>query len=228
MEIRPSSGQSAADSAAVLGAAVSLREACLAVAGREHGINLSECYNGGDQWMREVMRIAVEFEEWACAHVAFEMLDEVWPYFLEERFGTACLEAVGVECLGGFDEADCLRVALRLRLPIAHDGTLPIPVLVEAQNPVARAGFARFRIQSMRNSVEEDDNALPFGWDDDPYDECFGPVYFALYGIADDGLHEHIADRETFAAVQALAERLNPGITFPACPRSSPRPSARR
>ena len=67
--------------------------------------------------MREVMRIAELFEQWACEHVAFEELTDVWPYLLQDRFGEECLSVLVVESLAEFDERDCRRVAMRLRLP---------------------------------------------------------------------------------------------------------------
>ena len=78
--------------------------------------------------MREVMRVASLFESWSCAHVDFNRLADVWPYFLQDKFGEACLDAVFPTGLATFDEEDCLRVALRLQLPIAPDDGLPVPV----------------------------------------------------------------------------------------------------
>jgi len=104
----------ATDPAAVLGAAVSLWRACQSDPQPDLGV----CYGGSDQWMREVMRVATLFETWATRHVCFGDLDECWPYFLEDRFGAACVELIGPDGLARFAEADCLRVAQRLRLPV--------------------------------------------------------------------------------------------------------------
>ena len=54
-------------------------------------LNLSESYDGMDGFMRVAMHIATEFETWACRHIQFDQLNEVWPYLLEEQFGDACL-----------------------------------------------------------------------------------------------------------------------------------------
>ena len=70
------------DPAAVLGCALSLREACLKNAETNPQLNLSDCYNGMDQFMREMMRVANLFEAWACAHVVFDELNDVWPYLM--------------------------------------------------------------------------------------------------------------------------------------------------
>ena len=45
-------------------------------------------------------------------------IGEVWPYLLEDQFGTACLQLLPVEALDQFSEADCLRTALQLKLPL--------------------------------------------------------------------------------------------------------------
>ena len=107
----------ATDTAAEFAAALSLWRACESLA-ETNLINLSECYHGIDQLMREVMRIAHLFELWACTHVEFAELSEMWPYLLEDQFGTAGLQLLPVEALDQFSEADCLRTALQLKLPL--------------------------------------------------------------------------------------------------------------
>src|SRR4051794_8828878 len=116
------------DSAAVFACALSLWEACAKSAEQDRGLNLSECYNGMDQLMREVLRIGNEFESWAWEHVSFDNLDEVWPYMLGDRFGPACVEVLSPSGLADFNDNDCLRIALHLRLPIKLDDKLPIPI----------------------------------------------------------------------------------------------------
>lgn len=180
----------------------------------EPGINLSECYEGGDEFMRQVMRIATEFELWSCQHVFFDELDDVWPYLLEGRFGEACVSVLGgPETLSDFDTRNCLRVAHKLRLPVRTDSGLPVAIDVTAANPAAGAAFRKFRIQTVRDSLE-DDSAEAFTTDDEPFDEELGAPYFSLYGIGDDDLLEHIADRVTYSATVELACKLAPGIVF--------------
>ena len=205
------------DPAAVFACALSLREACLKAAAADPKLNLSDCYNGMDEFMREMMRIANLFEAWACAHVVFEETSEVWPYLMEDKFGGACLEAMLPSALAEFDADDCLRVALRLRLPIQAGDKLRVPVDVRAPNPIGGAGFREYRIQTVRDDLDEGDIA-PFTTDDDPFDEEFGPPYFALYGVGDDGLLEHIADRDTYSAALNLAQKLAPGVALPLKP----------
>ncbi|HEY8991523.1 MAG TPA: hypothetical protein VIM46_06075 [Luteolibacter sp.] len=123
MSDRPNS-HDFSDPAAAFAAASSLRAACDAAASADPSLNLSEANHGYDQFMREVMRIGTLFEAWACKHVVFEALGECWPYFLEDRFGTACLAVRSPESMNRFDEADCLHVAMELRLPVWLDGEL--------------------------------------------------------------------------------------------------------
>ena len=205
------------DPAAVFACALSLREACLKSADANPQLNLSESYNGMDEFMRELMRIANLFEAWACAHVAFDELGEVWPYVVEDRFGEACLESILPSALAAFDDSDCLRVALRLRLPIHADEKLRLPVDVRAPNPIGGSDFREFRIQTVRDHLD-DGRVTPFTTDDDPFDEDFGPPYFALYGVGDDGLLEHIADREAYSDALNLAQKLAPGVVLPLKP----------
>ena len=209
------------DSAAVFAVALSLWEICEKQA-RETGFNISECYKGVDQFMREVMRIANEFENWACHHVNFNQFNEVWPYYLGDNFGKTCLSVLSLSCLMEFGEADCLRIAIDLKLPVIADGKLPVPIDVTAINPVAGASFSKFRIQTVRNSIDNNE-PWPYIAGDDPFDEEFGNLYFSLYGVDKAGLLEHIADRSNYAEALSLAQKLAPGIAFPASPTSTTR-----
>jgi len=101
-----SSDSEQADTAAVFASALSLWEACQKGA-RSDRLNLSDCYNGMDQLMRVVMRIANQFETWSCAHINFKETNDVWPYLLQDKFGEACLGAVLIAELDSFDDADC-------------------------------------------------------------------------------------------------------------------------
>ncbi len=206
-----------ADPAAVFACALSLREACLRHAATDPQLNLSESYNGMDEFMRELMRVANLFETWACAHVAFAETNVVWPYLLEDRFGDACLASVVPSALAHFDDTDCLRVALRLRLPIQADDQLRVPVNVRALNPVAGSAFREFLIQTVRDDFDGG-GVAPFTLDDDPFDEAFGSPYFGLYGVEEDGVVEHIGNRESYSAALSLAQKLVPGLAFPIKP----------
>ncbi|HUG13340.1 MAG TPA: hypothetical protein VMM36_20155 [Opitutaceae bacterium] len=104
------------DPAAIFAIATSLWDECHNYAAADSSINLSDAHSGMDGLMREVMRIAMLFESWACENVDFNQLTEVWPYLLEDRFGTECLSILLPEHLRDFNKHDCRRVAARLRL----------------------------------------------------------------------------------------------------------------
>jgi hypothetical protein len=114
-----------------------------------------------------------------------------------------------------------------LRLPVILDDKLRIPVDITAPNPIAGTGFREFRIQTVRNSLDDGD-VVPFVADDDPLDDEFGERYFGLYGVGEDGKLDHIADRKTYGEVFNLAQKLAPGIAFPNRPTFSPRRSGRK
>lgn len=205
------------DPAAVFACAHSLWEACQREAAQETKLNLSEAYNGADQLMREVMRIGELFEKWACEHVEFDELNDVWPYLLEDKFGESCVSAMGAENLDNFDGSDCLRVAMNLRLPVRLSDSLCIPIDLTAANPIHNSPFPAFRIQTVRE-LAEDHFCEAYTLDDDPLDDNFGPPHFALYGVGTDGLLEHIADRRTYAEALNLAQKIAPGVLFPSTP----------
>lgn len=209
---------SLADPAAILGAAMSLHRESLKLSSIKPRVDLSECYNGGDEFMRQVMRVATGFELWSCKHVLFQELDYVWPYELEEQFGPACLSVMkGPGSLMDFDDRDCMRVAAKLRLPLRMDTGLRVAVDLTAPNPIKEATFAYFRIKTIRQS-RVDGFTTAFTSDDDPFDERYGTPYYALYGVGNDGTLEHIADRATFSEVVSLAGKLAPNIAFHALP----------
>lgn len=208
------------DPAAVFASALSLWQACQKQAD-EQKLNLSECYNGMDEFMREVMRVGTQFELWSCSHIDFDETNDVWPYLLQDKFGDALLTILPPSALVQFNETDCLSVALHLRLPVMLDDKLPIPVDVTAPNPIAGTGFREFRIQTVRDSLDDGD-VVPFVADDDPLDEEFGERYFGFYGVGEDGKLEHIADRKTYGEVLNLAQKLTPGIAFPSEPTFAP------
>jgi hypothetical protein len=206
------------DPAAIFACALSLWRECVKRSHSGQKVNLSECYNGGDEFMRVIMRVGARFEEWACAHIEFEALNHCWPYLLEERFGEACIAVKGIAALKEFDDEDCLAVSLRSRLPVKAVGKLPIPVDISAWNPVSASEFRQFRIQTMREFA--DGSAEPFTSVDDPFDDNFGPPFFRFYGVCDDGMPEHIADFVTYAKALRIARKLAPGIQLPDVPHS--------
>jgi hypothetical protein len=129
------------DPAAIFACALSLWQACHEHAANEKDFNLSKCFNGIDQFMREAMSIGNRFEEWACKHVSFNDVSDVWPYLLQDHFGKACLARLFPHALPEFDDSDCLWIALHLSLPVKLKDGLPVPIDLSAPNPVADAGL---------------------------------------------------------------------------------------
>lgn len=197
------------DPAAVFAIATSLRKACEETEAADPSLDLGAAYNGWDQFTRELMRVAGMFEEWSCLHVAFDHLEETWSYFLENAFGEACLKVMEAGTLASFDADDCLRVAFLLQLPIWENGELPIPVDVIVDNTVVGSAFKAFRIQTMRDLLAEP-QVIPFTESDDPFDENLGERYFSIYGVGEDDLLEHIADRDSYRMARELVLKLAP------------------
>jgi hypothetical protein len=71
------------DQAAVLAIAMSLYTAGAEI-NNSTPINMSEVYGGFDQYMRECMRLATEFEAWCCEHVDFDNYTSMWVYDLDD------------------------------------------------------------------------------------------------------------------------------------------------
>ncbi len=109
------------DPAPVFACAKSLWDRCDEFRKTDRHLNLSECYNGIDEFMRVVMRVGTQFENWACKNVDFNQLTDVWPYMLEDRFGEACVATILPTHLDQFDDHDCQMVALKMNLPIRPD-----------------------------------------------------------------------------------------------------------
>lgn len=203
------------DPAAVFACAKSLHDACWEQANEDPACNLSESYNGMDEFMRQLMRVATLFEEWACRHVAFYACYEVWSYFLEDHFGAACVELFGAASLADVDVDDCLRIAIQLQLPMIADGSLPLPICEEARNPLADAPFRRLMIQTVRQELGAEGKTVPYTEEDDPFDENFGAPFMGIYGVDEDGGLHPIAHRDTYQAAYGLLSELLPGIKLP-------------
>jgi len=205
------------DPAAVFGGALSLWNEFKIPSKANERANPADSYNGSDEFMRVVMGVATRFGEWASLHIAFDELNSFWPYLLEDKFGAACMRVISAKGLEKFDDRDCLRVALLLRIPVRLSDGLPVPVDVTAANPSSNSPFTAFRIQTVREA-HEDFIYEPFTSADDPFDDNFKPPQFALYGVDSDGLLEHIADRQTYEEALSLAQKITPGVQFPSAP----------
>jgi hypothetical protein len=79
--------------------------------------DISEAYQGVDQFMRETIRVAEQFEQWACSHVLFDDFGEVFPYFIEDKFGKALHELYGITCLRDINSDAFPKIAEHLHIP---------------------------------------------------------------------------------------------------------------
>ena len=206
------------DPAAVFACAVSLQSACLDLQAKDPTFNISESYNGRDQFMREIMRVGELFEAWSVAHVLFDELGEVWPYMLEEQFADACLKVRHPGSLSAFGNTDCFCTAFQLKLPLHGRNGLPIPVDLRRQNPLTTSRFKFYQILSVREHLTEN-HIHPFRPMDDPADEEYGKIFYGFYGIDEHGEAEHIADRHSYTEARSLTHALVPSIGFPESPK---------
>jgi hypothetical protein len=182
--------------------------------------------SGGHDRCHELIAICDEFEAIYRKQISHAELVTICDQFPQASRGG--ISSVGLHRTWRIDGSehpaqqtsrgdDCLRVAMSLRLPVISDGKLPVPIDMIALNPVVGAAFTKFRIQTMRNTLE-DNEPTPFVAGDDPFDENFGNFFFSLYGVETSGILEHIADRQAYKDVLGLAQKLAPSIAFPISP----------
>jgi hypothetical protein len=112
------------DPAAIYGIANSLDVAAQAF-GKEVGdaSAISDCYGGQDGYFRACMEVACIFEYWACAHVDFARMSDIYVYRLQDNFAAALKQTAphGLNILlelEQFKPEHCLQVAKNLNLPL--------------------------------------------------------------------------------------------------------------
>lgn len=223
------------DPAAILGIAISLRDAGEAAA-KLGDIDISDTFNGYDQFYRELMRIAEMFEGWACKHVAFDEVEDWWPYQLEQHFGVACLKRVEVADLASFDEEDCPVIAMTLKLPLFYSDEpglqavafrqhppSRLPLDLTAANPVKGSEWKHWRIQTTRSLLNDRDNVEVMAYGDDPFDTEYTTPSISLYGVGKDGLAEHVRDFYEYASAVKFVRSVAPGVDFPDQPITKPK-----
>ena len=204
------------DPAAIFAASKSLWETCHEAASSSE-TNLSELFNGVDELMRECLRIATTFEEWACSHVCFEEITEVWPYFLEEQFGSVCLEHIPLEHLASFRRDDSFSVSLKLKIPLLHTKVMVLPLNIEVQNPNLDSEFKAIKIQTVHRLIESN-SIEPFTKSKINELEHSNNPFYAIYGRDSKNLLIHISDQLCYENAHKLCQKLFPGINFPKTP----------
>ncbi|MGC3992108.1 MAG: hypothetical protein QM796_20925 [Chthoniobacteraceae bacterium] len=201
------------DSAGIFAAALSLWLECERLQ-KEKSKPFENGYaNGRDQLMRDMMAAAQLFESWACKHVYFDELNEVWPYLLEEHFGPVCLAEMPLETIGEFNQQSCMEVAIALKIPLRLDSGLIFPINLQANVGDSQMAFRKLRICTVRTFIE-DGSVECFCWHDVNDGEWSTP-YYGVYGIDGDDSVEHIADRNSYLSAVSLAQKLSPSIDFP-------------
>jgi hypothetical protein len=209
-----SSGPISPDPAGVFAAAHSLWTAIFESSDRPEKASLSHCYQGLDQLMRDVLRVGLLFETWSCRHIAFDEVDEVWPYFVADNLGTTWLRIFDAYSLGDVNERDCLHAAWHLRLPIRMSEEFVLPVTVDVGNPNADTAFVGFRIQTTR-TLKNGSRMMPFTVSDELFDESYVMACYSLYGRTGAGDSELLASRATYSETVSLAKRLVKNVEFP-------------
>ncbi len=124
------------DPAAEFGAALAINEAYLKVNSHLTGEpNLSDVYEGHDEFMRRVMTLARAFETWCCRHVDWKIgVDDCWAYFLEDRLGPHVFDEFGFAGLPDTSvfrlpillpsvDRSFRRIARKLKLPLLRKPT---------------------------------------------------------------------------------------------------------
>ncbi len=119
-DLRETAKEDEPDGAAVVGIVLSLDKSAHAIT-KHTRLSISDAYAGGDEFMRQCLRVAKVFELWACKHVDFERTEECWPYFLQNLFGDAVTASgLGILNLKSFGDAECLVIANHLKLPLLN------------------------------------------------------------------------------------------------------------
>lgn len=116
------------DPAAIYGLAESLITAIEEKADTHgHAFNISECYNGGDQFWRECMALATAFETWACEWVDFNETVDVWPYHMNEHFGPTLCQLGREQDLNGINRLPnpekfklFVEICRLIKIPLKH------------------------------------------------------------------------------------------------------------
>jgi hypothetical protein len=156
------------------------------------------------------MRVGKLFEEWACTHVAFPHLNDVWSYFLEQFFGESCLRVIEADSLARFGSRECLLLTFDLEIPVWGDTELPVPFQKMIFNPVNVSPFESFLVQTARMSFTTM-TMIPFRVGDNPFDENLGKRVFGIYGVERSGKIENITYRDSFREACDLLLKLAPG-----------------
>jgi hypothetical protein len=90
----------------------------------------------GIAFLQTMYAVAEKFCRWADENVDWDRNSEVWPYHLQEHFGTEVFRVIEAAELTKFGDAHCVGVAHRMKLPLIYK---PQPRAASAPAPVPPA-----------------------------------------------------------------------------------------
>lgn len=178
--------------------------------------DISEAYQGVDECMRRCMHLGRVFEVWACDHIHFDSLQNVWPYYLEDHIGPA-IEKMFWEANHTipimWDDSDLLSLAVNLRLPVLIAETTGSSMDIVWELPRSRPGeFQAYQVRTVRTTPDGESVEHYSIGDAAHYnnDDNHSPILFALYGSldAEDPVWEFVFEMPSYEALRITAQRL--------------------
>jgi hypothetical protein len=177
--------------------------------------DISEIYNGADEFMRRCAHLGRLFEAWSCDHVDFNAMQDVWPYYLEDHVGPA-VESMfweqNCEIPVRWGEDELLSLATKLRLPVRIQNTPNCSMNVEwAAAPAQQGRYQRYQVRTVRHS--EDGWAMEHYTVEDAQERHAAdndhPVLFALYGsLESSGEWEFICEAPSYDVLRTSMLRM--------------------
>lgn len=144
----------------------------------EKELDISETFNGGDEFLRRCLSCAQKLVSWFDRYVDYPRLTDVWCYYLEDKAGDAFWELFNPGLPEELKDDDCLSLALLLRAPIdTRADKAPIDITWEIPG---RSGYCFFRV--VTRVFEDSEDAMPIFYS--IRDAISGPQApsFAFYG----------------------------------------------
>jgi hypothetical protein len=180
-------------------------------------LDISNEYNGADEFMRRCQHLGQVFEAWCCAHVNFSRMIEIWPYYAEDYIGPSVDKLLVERCVpASWSEEELLALAVLLHLPVRVRTTENVSFSMEweAQN-WSSDEIKLYQVRTVRHStdgksVEHYTHEHVLARPVPPIWLTPNPVLFALYGAQDkeDTTWEFLFERQSYAELYSLVKRL--------------------